>query len=482
MAAPSISQKNAASKAPAGSALKEAAGLLVLAGPLVANNLSIAGMGFADTVMAGRLGTEHLAAVAVGSMVWMVTFLFGLGVLMAMSPTAAHSVGAGRPEEVGRDARQCLWLSQVLALIGILALRNAGPVLTRIGVDPEVIPLTVGYLDAIAWGLPAMYGYLALRFMSEGVGWTRPIAYVAFIALIVNVCGNYVLMFGHFGFPRLGAVGCGAASAISMWVMLAFMATYVRRQRRYRPYGLLGRFDWPDPARIRALLALGLPIAVSVMSEAGLFSAVGLLMGTLGATVVAAHQIAINYSAVMFMIPLAIHSALTIRVGHCVGRGELRLARRTGFIGIAICGGFMMVSAVVMLVFRESIAGFYSTDADVRPLAASLLTMAMIFQVSDGLQVGAAGALRGYKDTRVPMLLNFGSYWGVAFPLAWYLGVHVERGPQAVWIGLIVGLTLTAVTLNARFAWLSARRLRASAETLAPAVDRSRGPAQRGRP
>jgi MATE family multidrug resistance protein len=470
MGTPSISQKHASS---AGSTLRQAAALLTLAGPLVANNLSLAGMGFADTVMAGRLGTEHLAAVAVGSMVWMVTFLFGLGVLMAMSPTAAHSVGAGRPDEVGRDARQCLWLSQALALIGILVLRSAGPVLTLIGVDPEVIPLTVGYLDAIAWGLPAMYGYLGLRFMSEGVGWTRPIAYVAFIALIVNVFGNYVLMFGHFGFPRLGAVGCGAASAISMWVMLAFMATYVRRQRRYRPYGLLGRFDWPDPARIRALLALGLPIAVSVMSEAGLFSAVGLLMGTLGATVVAAHQIAINYSAMMFMIPLAIHSALTIRVGHCVGRGELRLARRTGFIGIAICGGFMLVSAIVMLVFRESIAGFYSTDADVRPLAASLLTMAMIFQVSDGLQVGAAGALRGYKDTRVPMLLNFGSYWGVAFPLAWYFGVHAERGPQAVWIGLIVGLTLTAVALNARFAWLSARRLQASIEAPGLAVPRS---------
>ncbi len=477
MAAPSISQDPAGKLAQPQPVLRQAAGLLVLAGPLIANNLSIAGMGFADTVMAGRLGTADLAAVAVGSMVWMVTFLFGLGVLMAMSPTAAHSVGACRPEEVGRDARQCLWLSQALAVIGILALRSAGWLLERIGVDPAIIPLTVGYLDAIAWGLPAMYAYLSLRFMSEGVGWTRPIAYVAFVALIVNVAGNWVLMFGHLGFPRLGAVGCGAASAISMWVMFAFMGIYVRRQRRYRQYGFFGRFDWPDPTRIRALLALGLPIAVSVMSEAGLFSAVGLLMGTLGATVVAAHQIAINYSAVMFMIPLAIHSALTIQVGHCVGRGDLEMARRTGFIGIAICGGFMLVSAIFMLMFRETIAGFYSSDPDVRPLAAALLTMSMIFQVSDGLQVGAAGALRGYKDTRIPMLLNFGSYWGVAFPLAWYLGVYAERGPQAVWIGLIVGLTLTAVTLNARFARVSGQRLRAaSTEVAGSAEQRSKVP------
>ena len=460
MAVSSIRQEAPPTPAREQPALSQALSLLVLAGPLIANNLSIAGMGFADTVMAGRLGTADLAAVAVGSMVWMVTFLFGLGVLMAMSPTAAHAVGACRLSEVGRDARQCLWLSQALALIGMLMLRNAGVVLDAIGVDPEVIPLTVGYLEAISWGLPAMYAYLSLRFMSEGVGWTRPIAYVAVLALVVNVTGNWVLMFGHLGFPRLGAVGCGAASAISMWTMLAFMAVYVRRQRRYRPYELLGRFDWPDPARIRALLALGLPIAASVISEAGLFSAVGLLMGTLGATVVAAHQIAINYSATMFMIPLAIHSALTIRVGHCVGRGDLAMARRTGFIGIAMCGCFMLVSAIVMLVFRDAIAGFYSVDPDVRPLAAALLAMAMIFQVSDGLQVGAAGALRGYKDTRVPMLLNFASYWGVAFPLAWYLGFHAGKGPQAVWIGLIVGLTLTAIALNARFALVSRRRLR----------------------
>jgi MATE family multidrug resistance protein len=279
-------------------------------------------------------------------------------------------------------------------------------------------------------------------------------------------------MFGHLGFPRLGAVGCGAASAISMWTMLAFMAVYVRRHRRYRPFRLFESLDRPDGARIRALLSLGLPIALSVISEVGLFSTVGLLMGTLGATVVAAHQIAMSFAGTMFMVPLAIHSALTIRVGHAVGRGELALARRLGFVGIAMCGLFMLLSAALLFVLRDGIAAFYTTDPDVRPLAASLLAMAMIFQVSDGLQVGAAGALRGYKDTRVPMLLNFGAYWGVAFPLAWYFGVVASRGPQAVWIGLIVGLTLTALLLNARFARVSARAL----EAAAPEAVRSRNP------
>lgn len=437
--------------------------LLWLAGPLVANNLAIAGMSLADTVMAGRLGTQHLAAVAVGSNVWMVAFLFGLGVLMAMSPTAAHAFGAGRPKEVGLYTRQCLWLSQVLAMIGMLILGRARWLLETIGVDPAVTPLTVGYLDAIGWGLPAMFAYLSLRFMSEGVGWTRPIAYVAGIALVVNVFFNWVLMYGRLGFPAMGAVGCGAASAITMWVMLATMVLYVARNPRYRPFKLAARLDPPHWGRLKEILALGVPIAVSVLSEVGLFSGVGLMMGTLGAAVVAAHQIAINYCATMFMVPLAIHSALTIRVGHTLGGGDVLRARRIGTIGVTVCGTIMLISAIVMLIFRGTIAGFYTQDPVVQPLAVSLLTMAIFFQVSDGLQVGAAGALRGYKDTRIPMLLNFGSYWLVAFPLAWYLGISARLGPQAVWIGLIVGLTLTALTLNIRFAIVSGRRARSAA-------------------
>jgi MATE family multidrug resistance protein len=429
--------------------------LLVLAGPLIFNNLAIAGIGLADTVMAGRISTADLAAVAVGGSVWAVAFLFGLGVLMAMSPIAAHALGAGKSREVGAYTRQCLWLSQVLAALVAAVIALIAMALDDLGVDPEVIPLASRYLSAISWGLPAMYAYLSLRYMSEGVGWTRPIMYVAGLSLVVNVFGNWVLMYGKFGFPAMGAVGCGAASAISMWVMLAAMMLYVGKQPRYRRFRLAGRFDPPDWFRLRELLSLGLPIGISVVSEAGLFSAVGLLMATLGATVVAAHQIAINYAATMFMVPLALHSALTVRVGHALGRGEPQLARRIGLIGIAMCGVIMACSALVMLVLREPIAAFYTGDSEVRKLAVSLLTMGMIFQISDGLQVGAAGALRGYKDTRIPMLLNFGSYWLAAFPLAWYLGVELELGPQAVWIGLIAGLTLTALTLNARFALVS---------------------------
>jgi multidrug resistance protein, MATE family len=442
--------------------LTEATGILRLAGPLVANNLALAGMNFADTVMAGRLGTVDLAAVAVGGSAWMIVFLMGLGILMAVSPVVAHAYGAGRWEDAGVSLRQALWLSQALALLGFTLLLGAGPLLAAIGVDPEVVPLTSGYLFAISFGLPGVFAFLAMRFMTEGVGWTRPIMYAAAVGLVVNVFGNWVLMYGNLGFPRLGAVGCGIASAIAMWSMLATMLIYLLRSRRYERYALWARFEGPRWPVQREILGLGLPIAASVEAEAGLFAGAALIMATLGATQVAGHQIAINYAATMFMVPLAFHSATTIRVGQALGRGEAAQARRAGWAGIGLCGLFMLASAIVLFLFRDRIAAFYTSDPELLPLATALLTMAMVFQVSDGLQVGAAGALRGFKDTRVPMLMNVGSYWLVAFPMAWYAGVHARLGPVAVWVALIAGLTLTALLLNTRFMRLSNRRVAAA--------------------
>jgi len=454
--------------------LTEATGILRLAGPLVANNLALAGMSFADTVMAGRLGTGHLAAVATGGSLWMVVFLFGLGMLMAVSPVVAHAYGAGRWEEAGAVLRQALWLSQALAVCAFILLLGAGPLLSAIGVAAEVVPLTSGYLFAISFGLPGVYAFLAMRFMSEGVGWTRPIMYAAAVGLVVNVFGNWVLMYGNLGFPRLGAVGCGIASAIAMWSMFGVMLGTLLKSRRYDRFALWTRFEGPRWPIQREVIGLGLPIAASVEAEAGLFAGVALIMATLGATQVAGHQIAINYAATMFMVPLAFHSATTIRVGQALGRGEARQARRAGWTGIGLCGLFMSLSAFVLFLFRDQIAAFYTNDPELLPLATALLAMAMVFQISDGLQVGAAGALRGFKDTRVPMLMNVGSYWLFAFPMAWYAGIHADLGPVAVWVALIAGLTVTALLLNTRFMRLSNRRVRAAASMAAetqPDVD-----------
>ncbi|MBT8136546.1 MAG: MATE family efflux transporter [Gammaproteobacteria bacterium] len=431
----------------------EVVDLLLLASPIIANNLALAGMSFVDTVFAGNISARDLAAVGVGNATWFVVFLFGLGILMAMSPMTAQSLGSGRSAQVGSYLRQSLWLSQALALAGIALLMKAGALMSAIGIAEEFRPLARDYVKAVAWGLPAIYAYLALRFTSEGIGHTRPIALVAILGLMLNAFGDWVFMFGKFGFPAMGAVGCGYATALTQWVMLLIMLWYMTRGNRalYAPLRLFERFEWPDFARLNELVRLGLPIGIGVLAEVGLFSAAALLMGRMGSATAGAHQVAINYASTAFMIPLGINSAIMARVGQKIGRNDHHGARFTGLTGITVSAALMLVSAIVLLLFADSVVGFYTNDAAVRQIALGLLSMAAIFQVSDGVQVAAMGALRGLKDTTVPMAISVFSYWGIGFPLAWYMVVWRESGPIWVWASLVAGLTVAAVLLSSRF-------------------------------
>lgn len=447
--------------------MSETRALVMLALPIIVNNLAMSMTSLLDVVMAGRLGAQDLAAVSVGNAVWATAFLFGLGVLMAMSPTVAHLVGQDQTRRVGGYVRQGMYVAATLAvamMVLIYVLAEWG--LDLVGVSPELIPSTRGYLQSIAWGLPLMYPYLCLRYTSEGIGHTKPVMYIALAAVVVNFVGNYMLMFGNWGAPRLGAVGCGMASAIAMSFNFVAMIIYVRaRSSVYGPLRLFRRFDLPNRARLRELLTLGLPIGGSVLAEIMLFSAAGVIMGILGTSQAAAHGVAINYAATMFMIPMAIHSAITVRVGQALGRDHPIRARSIGWLGIGICGGFMTLSAVVLVIFREPIVSLYTSDANVHAIAVSLLFMAMIFQISDGLQVGAAGALRGYKDTRLPLYINVVAYWLVGFPIAAYAGLRTSAGPDGVWLGLACGLTVAAVLLGLRFRYISAARAPAAIST-----------------
>lgn len=433
--------------------------ILRLGLPLVANNLATMGMGFTDTVMAGRLGGESLAAVAVGNTLWFSTYLAGLGILMAVSPITAHALGAGRQERVGQVLRQSLWLAAVLGLAGIGLLQFSRPVFLALGVDPAIVPLTGAYVSAMSWGLPAVLGYLCFRFMSEGMGHTRPIMYFAFIGLAVNALGNWVFMYGKLGFPAMGAVGCGVATALTSVAMFAAMLAYVLRAPRYRHAALRPLLAVPRWQDLREILALGVPLSASVLAESMFFHATALIMAALGTSIVAAHQVALNYAATMFMVPLALHSATTVRVGHLLGRGLPGEARRAGAAGILLCVGFMAVSAAVMYAGRQVIAGFYTPDPQVVALAAALLVPAALFQVFDGANIGALGALRGYRDTRVPLLLAALAYWAVGFPLAWYMAFVAGAGPVGVWQAMLVSLAVCAVLLVWRFAVTARREL-----------------------
>ncbi len=429
----------------------EIGALLALGGPLVLHNLANMGMQFTDTLMAGRFSPQALAAVAVGGNLWLPVFLMVLGVLMGLSPTVAHLYGAGESERIGGYVRQGFWLSQLLAWSGFWMLRHTAPVLVAIGIDPTLIPVTDGYLHAIAWGMPAISSYLVLRFASEGIAHTRPLLLIAVLGLGVNALADYALVYGAFGLPRMGAVGCGWASAAVMWTELAALVWYVRRRSRYRPLGIFNRLEWPRWAEQAELLRLGAPIAVSIVMEGSMFAGAALLMGTLGTDIVAGHQVAVNFASIAFMVPMGLALAISVRVGQAVGRGDRAAARYSGYVGMAVCMGCMAVSASAMLIFPSQIAAVYTEDPRVAAIAVSLLTMAAIFQLSDGLQVGSAGALRGLKDTRIPMFITILAYWVIGFPLAYYLGIVRGLGPRAVWVGLIAGLSVAAVLLSLRY-------------------------------
>lgn len=438
--------------------VSESGALLRLAGPLIVNNLSIAGMQFADAVMSGRLGAESLAAVAVGGSVWYLGFTICLGLMMAISPIAARLFGAGQPELIGRYTRQGLWLAIALGLsIFLMVHLFSQSVLAFVGIDPGFRSITVGYVKAIVFGAPAICAFLAFRFTTEGIGFTRPIMYTSLFALVCNVFLNWVLMYGKFGVPAYGAIGCGMASAITMWLMMIVMTTYVARQSIYKPLKIFERMAPVRLPVLKEILALGAPIAVTISAEAGLFSAVSILVGTRGADITAAHQIALNFAATMFMIPLALSAATTVRIGHALGRGNTLAARTGGLTGILMCMAFMTCSATFLLLFRGVVVGIYTNDPSVTEIAISLLLMAAMFSVADGVQIGAAGALRGYKDTRMPMIINTFSYWVLGFPLAYLAAITYRAPPSYIWGGFVLGLSASAILLTFRFNRLSNR-------------------------
>jgi MATE family multidrug resistance protein len=434
----------------------EAKGLLLLGGPLVVNNLAVAGMQFADAVMAGQLGADALAAVAVGGSVWFLGFSLCLGMLMAISPLVARLYGAGERHLIGRYTRQGIYLGLgagvVMLVLGQIAIE---PLLTGFKIDTEFRDLTVDYTAAITFGAPGILIFLALRFTSEGIGRTRPIMVVSLFALVCNVFLNYVLMFGKFGAPELGAVGCGYASAITMWIVMLMLAVHVLWSRHYRELQIFVRLAPLRPEVFKEIISLGTPIAVTIVAEVGLFSTVSILMGTRGAEITAAHQIAINFSMTTFMVPLALSAAITVQVGQLLGAGEYRRARLCGWVGIGLCAVFMTCSALFLLVFREAVVSLYTDNNAVGSIAISLLLMAAIFQIADGTQVGAGGALRGYKDTRVPMAISLFAYWVLAFPLAYLAAITFKAAPNYTWAGFVVGLSVAAVLFVWRYARVS---------------------------
>lgn len=426
--------------------------MLTIALPVIVNNFLTVGMQLTDTVVAGRLSAKALAAVSVGGSVFIPFFLLALGVLAALSPMSAQLYGAGKVGRIGPLARQAAWLALALAALFMAGFRFLEPLFAVANVAAGLASVSEAYVVAMAWGLPAIFLYLVLRYASEGIGFTRPMIYVALAAFLVNIPLDYWFVYGGFGVPRLGAVGAGYATAAAMWVQFLTMLAYVLlKKRRYRPLNLFGRLDRPYWTPLSELLRLGFPIGVMLFAEVSLFGAVALLMASFGAVTAAAHQIAVSIAQFSFMFPMGLATGISVVVGQAAGSGRQRLARRAGFVGIGMSLAFELLAAVLIVLLRAQIARLFTTDTAVIALAAELLLMCAAFQLSDGLQVASSGALRGLKDVRVPMFITLVAYWGTGLPLAWAFGFRLGIGPVGVWVGLIAGLTVAGAALFWRF-------------------------------
>mgnify|MGYP000743029245 CR=1 FL=1 len=426
--------------------------LMKLAYPILIAQLIQNLMGFADTVMAGRVSSTDMAAVAVASSIWLPLILTIYGLIMALAAIVSQLSGANKFEEVANETYQTAWIALTLGISLIILFLILSPlVIDQVTLEANLKSLMFDYLGYIIWGGPGFCLYLVLRNYSEGLSHTKPTMIISIIGLIINIPANYIFIYGEFGLPALGGAGCGIATAIVYWVMFFSMLIYCYFSKHLKHAPLFKKFYWPQWSAIKNILSIGVPIAMSLLFEVSLFCAVAIILAPFGADVVASHQIAINFSGLVFMVPLSLAMAVTIQVGFAVGDGDHEKAKEICRYSVILGLVIAVVTAVLSVAFRHEIASIYTHELPVIELAASLMFLAALFQFSDAIQVISAGALRGYKDTKSILYITFLSYWGVGLSIGLILGLTdwiIEPiGPYGFWIGFISGLTTAAVFL-----------------------------------
>lgn len=431
--------------------------LLHLAWPLLAAQLAQMSMGVVDTVMSGRVSSDDLAGVALGGSVMWPLMMLIMGVLQAVTPSVSQLNGANRHSEIGEVIRQALYMAAIGSIVIVLVLTNVAPLYTLMEVDPDAVDISVSYLKMTAWGMPAVMGYFVLRFLCEGMGYTRPAMLIAVSALLLKIPLNLVFIHGYFGIPAMGGVGCGVATAIVMWFEF-FIICYIAAGKRFDIVGWHSQWSGPNLAKILNLLKIGAPIGATMFFEMGMFSAVTILLGRYGSEVVAAHTIAMNLGGLTFMFPLALGMATTIRVGFNVGSGNLDGARLTIRVAMLVTVVAAVFLAIFVVAFRARVAGLYTSEIQVLALATSLMAFVAVYQLFDNIQATVLGALRGYKDTQVPMIITLVGYWVIGVPLGCALGFGWLSEPMGVygfWVAMVVSLATVAIGVCCRLWWLS---------------------------
>ncbi|AIQ12391.1 MATE family efflux transporter [Paenibacillus durus] len=419
--------------------------------PILITQIALSAIAFFDTNMSGRFGTADLAGVAIGTSLW-IPIQTGLsGILIGLTPIVSQLLGKRRDGEVAYKVMQGIWLSLIVSLfvlaLGAVAL---GPVLGFMNLEPSVRSIAFRFLCAISFGVIPLFGYTVLRSCIDATGQTRVSMFITLIALPVNVGLNYLLIFGHLGFPRMGGVGAGVASAITYWVIFGAALLFIFRAEPFKNLQILRKLHALSPAAIKEQLLIGVPIGFSIFFETAVFSTVTLLMSRFDTMTIAAHQAAINFASMLYMIPLSICMSLTILVGFEAGSGRLKDARQYSLLGIGSAASMSLVTALVLLFAGSHVAGLYSTDPKVIALIKHFLIYAIFFQISDAIATPTQGILRGYKDVNPAFIICFIAYWIVGLPIGYVLAEHTDLGAYGYWVGLITGLAIGAALLLKR--------------------------------
>jgi MATE family multidrug resistance protein len=423
--------------------------------PILITQISMYAMTFFDVMMSGQYSTQDVAGVSIGSSLWTPVYTGLSGILIALTPVVSQLVGSRQSKSVSYSVMQAIYLAVALALfILIIGAFSLNPVLDAMDLEDSVHMVAHDYLIALSLGIIPLFIYNALRAFIDALGQTRISMIITLCALPVNVLFNYLLIYGKFGFPELGGVGSGYATAITYWLIALVAILVVIKINPFSTYQVFTEFFRVSWKEWRALLLIGVPIGLAIFFETSIFSAVTLLMSKYDTVTIASHQIAMNFASLLYMIPLSISMALTIVIGFEIGAARYKDAKEYSWIGISMALTMSLVLSTILFLFREPVASLYTKDQEVMMLTSHFLIYAIFFQISDALQAPIQGILRGYKDVNVTFAMSLVSYWILGLPIGYFFAKFTDMGAFGYWIGLISGLALGAIGLAARLRFI----------------------------
>lgn len=423
--------------------------------PILITQVALYLMTFFDILMTGRYDTYHLAGVTIGSSFWVPVYTGLSGILMGLTPIIAQLVGSKNKAAIRPTVQQGIYVAICLSvIIFTLILFVVGPIIDRMPLEEEVQLIAKRYLIGMSVGLLPLFTYTVCRSFFDALGATQISMFIILLSAPINVLINYMLIFGKFGLPELGGVGAGYASGITYWIVCSIAAVIIYRRKPFSDYQLFQSWGVVSFTKWKEILTIGMPIGFSIFIETSIFSVVTLFMSVYSTIVISAHQIALNFTSLLYMMPLSISMGATILVGQSVGAKRMLDAKQYSYLAISFAVLCSFVSIAILLIFRTSIASFYTTDSEMIVLAAQFFVFAAFFQLSDAFLAPIQGALRGYKDVNMTFIMAIISFWILGLPIGYVTATYTSLGPFGYWIGLIAGLTIGAITLAARLIFI----------------------------